>query len=588
MKQITDFENKIMKNRGFASKKEMLAFLNKNPEELPKFSSLHNGSAILGGISKALDDGLEITIYGDYDCDGVMAMTILHKGLSRLASGKINWFANDRFINGYSITVNSLECMLNKFPNTDVIITCDNGIGAVEAWEEALSRGIKVFVTDHHEQDIARVPDPSIPIVCENSIEQLKKFKQESRNAEGFCGAELARRLIVELYEIRGIVGQNRKFLDSLLAYAGIATIADVISLNASNHCVARAAVDIIRSDKGFWQLFNSIITNGRVKQSEIDGDTFGFYYAPAINACSRVKGNVDIPMKVFLSDDADTDVLADLIVKMNDINSIRKEWTEQDKQRCEHMIKENDYGADPFILIADSRLREGINGLSAGEITKNYGVPSIVLGRSKIPGVLKGSARSVDSVNIYEKLCQCSDILENFGGHPKAAGLSIKEENIEEFRKRMTACVAKDLIRKEISTADCDFTIEASLLNRSYIQKLNKAIENLQPFGEGFRKPVIYLEADVDPSDNGIIYMSDGMHAKLLLKDKSADGQDIWILMWRKGNKIRKLLKGHEDKMVHISGLMHNPEVNDHNGKTSYQMTPDKIEFKIISKGAF
>ena len=579
--RITGYERAIMKRRGFSSDEEMLAYLNKDPESLPRFSSLLNGKAVLSGINDAVDEGREITVYGDYDADGVMAMTILYRGLTKLSPGRINWFANDRFRDGYSITVDSLGHLLDRFPDTEVIVTCDNGIGAAEAWEEALNRGLSVFVTDHHQQGEDRVPDPSIPAVCENSVAQKEIFAREGRTAEGFCGAELVRRLISELYEIRGIADENREFLNSLYAYAGIATIADVIGLNANNHCVARAAIDIIRADTGFWQVFNSIVTGGKVQQSGVDGDTFGFYYAPAINACSRVEGGVELPMSVFLYDGHDPGTLSDLINRMSTINNTRKEWTEEDKNICERIISDNGYEDAPFILVADDRLREGINGLSAGAVTNKYGVPAIVLGASGIPGVYKGSARSVDSVNIYEKLTQCAGLLETFGGHPKAAGLSIKEENIEEFRRRMTDCVAADLVREEIRAGDGDITLDPTSFTVANIRAFTNAMDNLQPFGEGFLKPLMYLEADVDPADNGIFYMSDGVHAKLKLNVRSADDHDIYVLMWRRGSYVSRVVEEHGNGNIHLRGMMQLPEINDYNGRISYQMAYDKIELE-------
>ena len=574
---ISAIEREIFKKRGFSADEEMLGFLNMTPDILPAFSSLVDGPKVLEGINEAIDTGAYITVYGDYDADGVMAMTILKKGLEKLSPGRVNWFANNRFEDGYSITEESLSHMLRDFPQTRVIISCDNGIGAVEAWRAATERGIKVYVTDHHEQGADRVPDPSVPAVCEKSLRQKEAFAAGERNAEGFCGAELARRLITELYKIRGIFAQNEDFLKSLCAYAGVATITDVIQLNASNHCIARAAVDHIRQDTGFWKIFHENIAGAKAPQSRTDGDTFGFYYGPAINACSRVDGSVDLPMRVFLADEDDPE-LPGLIRQMAEINEDRKSLTEADAKKCEQIIKSNGYGDDPFILIADESLLEGINGLSAGRIKEDYGVPAIVLGGSDVPGIYKGSARSTDNINIFEKLTECSDLLEAFGGHPKAAGLSIRAEKIDEFRRRMKESIGRDYVREEMSVKDSDFALAPSKFTESNITKLNDALERLMPFGEGFAKPVFFIEEEVNPN-RGILYMNEGVHAKLKLSARSADNKEIVVLLWNRGSYIKEIEAGKNGRDLIVRGLVHPPEINRYNGSVSYQLKSRKTE---------
>ncbi len=574
---ISAIEREIFKKRGFSTDEEMLGFLNMTPDMLPVFSSLVDGDRVLDGLNEAVDSGAYITIYGDYDADGVMAMTILYKGLEQLSPGKINWFANDRFRDGYSITEDSLEHLLESFPATRVIISCDNGIGAVEAWNRARELGIKVYVTDHHEQGADRVPDPSIPAVCEKSIKQKEAYAAGKQKAEGFCGAELARRLIMQLYEMKGISANSRDFLESLCAYAGVATITDVIQLNASNHCIARAAIDHIRQDKGFWKIFHENITGGKALQSRIDDDTFGFYYGPAINACSRVRGSVDLPMRVFLSDEGDPG-LPGLIRQMAEINETRKSLTEEDARKCEQIIKAHGYEEDPFILIADEGLKEGINGLTAGRLKEEYGVPVIVLGKSGNPGIFKGSARSTDSINIYEKLTECSDLLVAFGGHPKAAGLSIRDENLDEFRRRMTESVSKDYVREEMSADDSDFVLAPSKFTEANIIKLREAYEHLLPFGEGFAKPGFFIEEEVNPN-RGIMYMNEGVHAKLRLTARSSDNKEVVILMWNRGSYIKDIEADKGEQKLMIRGMVNLPEINRYNGIVSFQMTSGKTE---------
>ncbi|MCR4990692.1 MAG: DHH family phosphoesterase [Lachnospiraceae bacterium] len=574
MKTLTNIEKAIMRKRGFVEEKDMLAYLNLRVEDLPLFSMLVDGKKLLDGLNTSIDKKEKITIYGDYDADGVMAMTILFKGLDKLSPGNIRWFANNRFRDGYSITPDTLLHMLAENHDTDVILSCDNGIGAKEAWDEAVKKGIKVFVTDHHEQPSDRVLSPDIPAVCEKSVKQKEEYLRAGKEPEEFCGAELARRLVYELYRIRGIAEDNKAFLNSLCAYSGVATITDVVPLKAGNHCIARCAIETIRKDNGFWRYMYEGISGGN-RQREADEDFFGFYLGPSINACSRVNGSVELPMDVFLCDESREEELRLLIDRMNGINLERRNWTDEDLSSCEKFIKENGYSNDDFILVVCDSLREGINGLSAGRLTEKYNVPVIVLGPSENPGIYKGSARSVESINIFEELFECRDLLLAYGGHPKAAGLSVNVDHIDELRSRMKESISKKIVKEEAISSGVDFTLVPSHFTEDYINGINEALEELLPFGEGFSKPGFYMECDI----KNIRYLSEGAHAKLELNLRSADNRQMQLMMWNKGDYCRQWCEKNSFRMPHAKGLVGRLNVNEYNGYISYQMNGTRIE---------
>ncbi len=574
--KLTEEEKHIMKRRGFDTEDQMLAYLNYTTDMLPAFSSLLNGEKLLDALLMALDRKAVITVYGDYDADGIMAMTILYKGLKKLGAGSLHWFANNRFKNGYSITPESLSDCLTLYPDTQVILTCDNGIGAVEAWEKAAGLGIEVLVTDHHEQAPDRVLPDEIPAVCEKSVAQKEQFAKEGREPEDFCGAELARRLILELFERTGQKTAQEAFLDSLYAYAGLATVTDVVPLKAGNRAVLKRGLSLIRQDTGIWRRLYQTLLSGKTPQEALDEEVFGFYYGPAINASGRINGNVDLPMKVFLTPEDQTRDAMDAAVELSQINAGRREFASEDLKLCRERIKAGGYENSSLILIAEEKLREGINGLTAGRICEEYRVPVIVLGGSDMPGVYKGSARSTDACNIFEALYECRDLLIAFGGHPKAAGLSVRAEDIDELRRRLEEKTKNLKKETPLQEVESDYPVRPEQISVKWIADYQSAVSRLAPFGEGFAAPQIYLEGQAA----GIRLMSGDTHAKVMMKDLSQDGKGVNLLMWGKGEYCKEYLQAHGQKPPFVKGFVTRPEINEFRQTLTCQFVEKEIEF--------
>ena len=575
IKDLTEDEIRMMKRRGFETVEDMLDYLNYTTDMLPPFSSLFNGEKLIRSLLGALDQKAVITVYGDYDADGDMAMTILYKGLEKLGAESLHWFANNRFKNGYSITPESLQDCLSKYPDTQVILTCDNGIGAVEAWEKAAEMGIEVLVTDHHEQPPDRVLPGSVLAVCEKSVAQKELFAKEGRKPEDFCGAELARRLIEELFEKRGIKEKEGAFLTGLYAYAGLATVTDVVPLHAGNRAVLKKALSVVRHDKGIWRRLYLTLLSGKTPQEALEEDVFGFYFGPAINASGRVNGDVELPMKVFLTPEDEETKAMDAAMELSQTNARRKELAGEDLKVCLDRITAEKWENDNFILIDDEGLREGINGLTAGRLCEEYQVPVIVLGSSRESGIYKGSARSTDSFNIFEALYECRDLLLAFGGHPKAAGLSVRRENIHELRRRLMER-AKNLKKESAQgTKEADYRIRPEEISVKWITDFNSSVSRLAPFGEGFEAPKIYFEGQA----SGIRLMSGDAHAKVLLRDLSEDGRGVNLLMWSKGEYCKEYLAKHGNRPPFVRGFVTRPQVNEFRETVTCQLVEEQIE---------
>ncbi len=558
-----DYIEEFLKKRGCASKEEMRDYFEFDETRLRKVADMRYGRAVLSALSSAVDAGDHIVVYGDYDADGIMASFILYSGLDRLLPGKIKIFINNRFEDGYSITKESMEKLLRLYPETGLIITCDNGIGAGEALSLAKTRGISVLVTDHHEQGTA-LPE-GIPALDEKSLLQKEADEGSGTIREEFCGAELARRVITELYEMRGLTKdpEDRSFLLSLYAYSGFATITDSVPMNPANHYVAKRGLDVIRRDKGFFEILKRESGN---ENRRVDPDTIGFSYGPLFNAAGRVLGTAKnalaAPVLFYLGYEKEC---AQAIRSLLSVNEKRKAMCAGEDRLAFSMIEENGWGNDPFILVCGEEFSEGINGLTAAHIVTKYGVPAAVLSPVKgDPGRFKGSARSRDGFDLFRAFSSHTDCI-TAGGHPMAAGLSIKKEDAERVR-RLLCADARGIAYKD---PEPDFTLTPKTLTLSDVENMQSAFAALEPFGPGFEAPRVCIRGNVWP-----VRPIKEVHGKFSMTEKSRDGFYIDLIWWNHFSEADAFAKTGKELLV--TG---EPSVNEFNGKFSVQFKVSDIK---------
>lgn len=491
---------RVFHNRGLETAQQIRHFLYFKPFQLRNVEKMQDAGRFLMIVTDAIMTKKHITIYGDYDGDGVMATTIWWTGLYNLCRDSEapipHWFINNRFKEGYGMNVAGVQHLLHMYPETQVIITCDNGIKANEGVQYAIDHGITVVVSDHHGQSEGEAL-PNCPVVCEKRLD-------ESPNGEWFCGAELSRRLVIELYRRMGALSRYRDFCNRLIAFSGLATITDSITMNAANHFVAKDGIRMMAKEEDIcWQVFRE-----ECKPSAINEDTIGFRYGPMINADGRVTGSVDTAMDVFISSfgyetfKVSNPKMADkylarcrkAVRDLVEINEERKGMSAKGDRKAMSIIKEHGWDAARCIVLDDESFEEGINGLISGHITEQYHVPSIVLcPKDGDDSIYKGSARSVPGFNIFEVLNQCKDLLIGFGGHPGAAGVSIKKENIPAFRERIES-IAERYVPEPSVTYQVDFILNPDEISPRLAQEL----ASMAPFGEGFAKPTMGFKGDV------------------------------------------------------------------------------------------
>ena len=558
----------LLKLRGLETEKAIFDYLAFSPSALRRAESLIDGAALVARLEVAVRGGEFITIYGDYDADGVMATFIFYSSLDRLSPGRVGWFLNDRFEDGYSMTEKSMAKLFDRYPETQVILTCDNGIAAGEAVSYALNRGAAVLVTDHHEQ-AKELPEGCLA-VDEKRLLQKEKDAAEGMAREDFCGAELARRVIWDLYRRLGRFESDRSFLSNLYAYSGFATITDSVPMNAANHCVGRLGLKIISKGEGVWGLFREQLS--RVSDG-VHWDTVGYRFGPMINAAGRVTGRADKALEVFLKyHRGDIEGSRRALDELSELNDTRKDMCERDDGIAFRLIEKNGWQNDPLILIYDERFEEGINGLTASHIVERYGRPAIVLSPHRgETGVWKGSARSIEGFNLYEALIAHSGKLKA-GGHPMAAGVSIKTEDLEEVRRLLNEANAGLERQKDKKP---DFLYERADFSRGVALAIDEMVKALEPFGPEFEEPVFALAAQ--PGDFRAMTAADGTprHAKFGVRALSADGLNIEAVWWNHLAEAREAEEARRGGPLLFYGR---PQIHEFGDRVSLQVVIDKV----------
>ncbi len=548
IEELNPYVREFMKKRGFESPEAMERFLDLGEADLRKVRDMCRGGELLDVLAGAVREGRKITVYGDYDADGVMATFILFSGLEKLLPGRVRWFINDRFKDGYTITPASMEKLLARYPDTELVVTCDNGISGAAAIRYAAGRGVQVLVTDHHGQTEKLPAD--CPVVDEKSFAQREKDAADGVKSEDFCGAELARRVVTELYETLGTAEEYRGFLDGLYAYSGFATITDSVPMTAANHYAARRGLELIREGNGVWGLLHEVCG---LRRGAVNDESVGFKYGPMVNASGRVTGRADSALEVFLHfQNGEEEECRKAIEALLALNEERRAMCLEDDALAFRLAEELGAEDVPFILLADPRFREGINGLTAAHLVERYKVPAAVLSpMGNGSGRYKGSARSVEGFDLFAALASHNDFVQA-GGHPMAAGLSVAEEDVQRLREVLIKDAArlKDAAGAEAgaqqkkSLRPADFIFAPSDLTVKIVDELTEAARILMPFGPGLEPMRVALECG-----SPRLYPMKGKdgtptHARFIMDRWSKDLHEVNAVWWNRLKEASALME--------------------------------------------
>lgn len=465
---------RLLVNREIYDLEECHKFINPSLEYLLDAGVMADMEKAVLIMKKHIDEGKNILIVGDYDVDGVISSYILYKGLTRLKA-KVTYHIPDRITEGYGININIIDKA--KENKIDLIITCDNGIAALEQIKYAKSLGISVIITDHHDIPFIEKDEGIRNFVIPEGDAVINPKRLDCAYAfKKLCGAGIAFKFIEKLYEAFSI---DKKEAYKFIEYAAIATVCDVVDLIGENRVIVKKGLEMINNTTSLG--LRALIEETGIKGKTISAYHLGFIIGPCINATGRLESAV-LSLKLLLSEDIEE--AKDLASKLHALNAERQELTNEGLLKAIDDIEKKYIEDSKVLVVYIPEIHESIAGIIAGRIRERYNLPSIVLTKAK-EGV-KGSGRSIEGYNMFEELLKCKEVLEKFGGHPMAAGLSLKEENIEKLRKNLNdncTLSEEDRIPKVL--------IDTALPFKNITLDLVEKIQCLEPYGKGNSKPI-------------------------------------------------------------------------------------------------
>lgn len=563
---ISDTVAKLMVNRGIYNLDIAKEYLSSSIGELHNPTDMLGMSGAVELMRNSIIKGEKILIVGDYDVDGVISTYVLYIAISK-CGGNVSFHIPDRIKEGYGIN----ESIIKKASedNIDIIITCDNGIAAIEQVKLAKELGIKVIITDHH--DVPFIEEDNVRKYVVPEADYVLNPKQENCNYEfdKICGAGVAYKFVQCLYKEFNIPNEE---LYDLIQYVAIATVCDVVDLVSENRILVKEGLKRINntSNIGLRALFKETGLEGK----EITVYSLGFVIGPSINASGRLE-QAEWALKLLITKDKNE--AEELAKKLNELNKDRQELTQTGLEEAIKIIEENNMAKDKVLVVYLEDVHESIAGIIAGRIREKYNLPTIIL--TKAHEGAKGSGRSIEEYNMFEELLKCKDLLGKFGGHPMAAGMSIPSENIDKFREKLnevTTLSDEDIIPK----VSIDMPLPINKIN----YKLIDEIALLEPYGKGNPKPnfavkgLMVKAARILGKNNNVL--------KLNLTDGylNIDGiyfGDIEVALEIIKNKFgeyeyNKMLNG-QSNMVKID-IVYFPDINEYNGRKSVQLLIQNI----------
>jgi single-stranded-DNA-specific exonuclease len=492
----------ILAARGITDPTEALTLL-AGEEELSDPMLLTDMDKACARILEAIDKEQTIVVYGDYDVDGVTATALLYQHLKGMGAS-VKCMLPSREGDGYGLSKNAIQSIHDK--GCQLIVTVDNGISALEEAEFAASLGVDLIVTDHH------LPHDALPkavaVVDPRRADDHSPFK-------GLCGAGVAFKLCAALDGC-----PPEEMLDYCGDLAAVGTVADVMPLTGENRTLVKAGLKLLQqTDRpGISALLEEVGLGGK----PITAENVSYAIAPRINAAGRMDNAVTALQLVLCEDE---ERAAELAHKLNEINVARQE-TEQEivKAAQEQLDAEPAILEDRVILIWGRDWHPGVIGIVASRLVEKTGRPVIVVSVDE-HGEGKGSGRSVQGFNLHECIASCEDILLRFGGHAMAAGLSVREENLPELRRRLNEWAARECAVLFTPPLECDLSIH---LDRITVESVRR-LEQLAPYGAENPTPVFVLEKAVI---DGIFSVSEGKHCRLRLRQGNASIYAVWFGM--------------------------------------------------------
>lgn len=464
---------RIIRNRDVTDMENVDMYLNGTLDRLHDPMMMKDMDKAVSVIASSIRDNKHIRIIGDYDIDGICSIYILFKGL-KMCGADVDYEVPDRITDGYGINENLIKQAYEA--GVEVIITCDNGIAAASQIDYANELGMTVVITDHHDVPYEETDNGRRYIIPKAAAVVDPKQNDCRYPFKMLCGAGIAYKFIdcmVKEFQTGDSV------MPELLQFAAIATVGDIVDLLDENRIIVKEGLKLIANTGNYG--LNALMAVTGVSRESINAYHIGFVLGPCLNASGRLD-SAKRALKMLVTDDrAEAERHAG---ELKDLNEERKKLTSEAVDKAVDMVENSSLKDDKVLVIFLPDCHESIAGIVAGRIREKYYKPVIVLTRGEQEA--KGSARSIESYNMFEKLSECKDLFTRFGGHPMAAGLSLPEENIPEFRRRINEHC--NLSEEDLTeTVWIDVPMPLEYINEKLILELG----GLEPFGKANPKPV-------------------------------------------------------------------------------------------------
>lgn len=542
---------RIMRNRGLLDEREMRKYLYGTLDDLYDPRQMKGMETAAGIIEKKLIEGKKIRIIGDYDIDGVCSTYILLKGFHRAAgNGQIDYEIPDRIRDGYGINESIIRQAAED--GIDTLVTCDNGIAALKEISIAKQLGMTVVVTDHHEVPVdayGQILPPADAVVDPKQDGETYPYHE-------ICGAVVAWKLINVIYEDLGI--PEHEWME-LLEFAAIATVGDVMKLQDENRLIVKYGLKKIGSTKNTG--LRMLVEKNNLDINNLSAYHIGFVIGPCLNAGGRLK-SAKVALRMLLEQDPDR--VSGLADELKELNDVRKDMTAKGETEAIEQV-ERFYMSDKVLVVFLPECHESLAGIIAGRLREHFHKPSFVLTRGEQSA--KGSGRSIEAYHMYQGLCEVADLLVKFGGHPMAAGLSIEESDIDEFRRRLNenAKLTEDDFVPQIWI---DVPMPFEYVNEKIVDEL----KGLEPFGQGNEKP-LFAQKSLTIRNVRVLGKNRNVVKMNLVTNT---GHPFDGLLFADGDRFLE-----EQTGQNTIDMIYYPDVNEYNGTCTLQAIIKNYKFR-------
>lgn len=515
-------------------------------------------------IIEAISKNELICIYGDYDVDGVTSTVILYKALKHIGANVI-YYIPDREEEGYGLNISAINEVIKK--GVDIIFTCDNGIASIEEVKYIKENNIDIIILDHHEPRFLEEDNNKIEILPNaDAIINPKQLNCEYK-FKALSAGGISYKFVQGLYNYMEI----EENLEEYLVFASISTVCDIVDLLDENRLIVKMGLDIFNNNKQINKGLFEILKVNNIDEKIISETDYGFIIGPCINASGRLESALKA-VELFTEDNEEN--IKKLAVELLNLNIERKELTYKAVEDIFCMIENSNIKNDKILVVYNDKIHESIAGIVAGRIKEAYYKPTFVITKSKDGA--KGSGRSIPSYNMFEELLKCSDLLQKFGGHKMAAGLSLTDENVDIFRNiiNQNCTLSSEDLQETI-------TIDKALKFSDITLDLAKELYKMKPIGKE-NKGAIFATKNVEiknirfvGKENNIIQLTlyDGISN---IRAISFDGYNKFLDILKQSicdDEIEKLILGIKKVIDLKLDVVYSIEVNIFNDIENVQL---------------